>query len=31
MIDNFGLSDGRMVRRWPNWRARVSVFKFERG
>ena len=30
LIDAFGLDDGRVVRRWPNLRARVSVFKFER-
>jgi len=30
IIDSFGLRDGHVVRRWPNWRARVSVFKFER-
>jgi len=30
IIDSFGLHDGDVVRRWPNLRARVSVFKFER-
>jgi methionine biosynthesis protein MetW len=30
IIDSFGLHDGQVVRRWPNLRARVSVFKFER-
>lgn len=30
IIDSFGLHDGLVVRRWPNLRARVSVFKFER-
>jgi len=30
LIDGFGLHDGRVVRRWPNARANVSVFKFER-
>jgi len=28
--DSFGLQHGRMVRRWPNLRASVAVFKFER-
>jgi len=30
VLDSFGLQDGRMVRRWPNLRASVAVFKFER-
>ncbi len=30
ILDSFGLQDGRPVRRWPNWRASVAVFKFER-
>ncbi len=28
--DSFGLQAGRVVRRWPNLRASVAVFKFER-
>ena len=31
IIDSFGLQGGRAVRRWPNLRASVAVFKFERG
>jgi methionine biosynthesis protein MetW len=31
ILDAFGLHDGRPVRRWPNLRASVAVFKFERG
>ena len=30
VLDAFGLQEGRMVRRWPNLRASVAVFKFER-
>ncbi len=30
ILDSFGLQDGQPVRRWPNWRASVAVFKFER-
>ena len=30
ILDSFGLQEGRPVRRWPNWRASVAVFKFER-
>jgi methionine biosynthesis protein MetW len=30
ILDSFGLQEGRLVRRWPNWRASVAVFKFER-
>jgi methionine biosynthesis protein MetW len=30
VLDAFGLQDGRVVRRWPNLRASVAVFKFER-
>jgi methionine biosynthesis protein MetW len=30
ILDSFGLQEGRSVRRWPNWRASVAVFKFER-
>ena len=29
--DAFGIQDGRAVRRWPNLRASVAVFKFDRG
>jgi len=31
VLDSFGLHDGAVVRRWPNLRASVAVFKFERG
>ena len=30
VIDSFGLQSGEMIRRWPNLRASVAVFKFER-
>ena len=30
VLDSFGLRDGAPVRRWPNLRASVAVFKFER-
>ena len=30
VTDSFGLQQGRVVRRWPNLRASVAVFKFER-
>ena len=30
VLDSFGLQDGRIVRKWPNLRASVAVFKFER-
>ena len=30
VTDSFGLQDGRIVRRWPNLRAGVAVFRFER-
>ena len=30
IVDAFGIQAGRMVRRWPNLRASVAVFKFER-
>ncbi len=30
ILDSFGLQDGQAIRRWPNWRASVAVFKFER-
>jgi methionine biosynthesis protein MetW len=29
VIDSFGLRRGEVVRRWPNLRASVAVFKFE--
>jgi methionine biosynthesis protein MetW len=31
VTDSFGLQDGAEVRRWPNLRASVAVFRFERG
>ncbi len=31
ILDSFGLKGGTPVRRWPNLRASVAVFKFERG
>jgi methionine biosynthesis protein MetW len=31
LTDRFGLQHGRVVRRWPNLRASVAVFRFERG
>ena len=31
VLDSFGLRGGAAVRRWPNLRASVAVFKFERG
>lgn len=31
VTDSFGLQDGAVVRRWPNLRASVAVFRFERG
>ena len=30
ILDSFGVQDGAAVRRWPNLRAGVAVFKFER-
>jgi len=30
VLDAFGIQDGRIVRRFPNLRASVGVFKFER-
>jgi methionine biosynthesis protein MetW len=30
VLDSFGLQEGRIVRKWPNLRASVAVFKFER-
>jgi methionine biosynthesis protein MetW len=29
VTDSFGLQDGQVVRRWPNLRASVAVFRFE--
>jgi methionine biosynthesis protein MetW len=29
--DSFGLQGGQVLRRWPNLRASVAVFRFERG
>ena len=31
ILDAFGIQAGGAVRRWPNLRASVAVFKFERG
>lgn len=31
ILDAFGIRNGAAVRRWPNLRASVAVFKFERG
>ena len=31
ILDAFGIQKGAAVRRWPNLRASVAVFKFERG
>ena len=31
ILDAFGIQNGRQVRRWPNLRASVAVFKFEGG
>ena len=31
ILDSFGIQNGAVVRRWPNLRASVAVFKFERG
>lgn len=31
ILDAFGIQHGAPVRRWPNLRASVAVFKFERG
>ena len=30
ILDAFGIQRGRVVRRWPNLRASVAVFKFQR-
>ncbi len=30
ILDSFGVQEGQAVRRWPNLRAGVAVFKFER-
>jgi hypothetical protein len=31
VTDSFGIQQGREVRQWPNLRASVAVFRFERG
>jgi methionine biosynthesis protein MetW len=31
VLESFGLSEGDVVRRWPNLLASTAVFKFERG
>jgi methionine biosynthesis protein MetW len=31
ILDAFGIQNGAVVRRWPNLRASVAVFKFDRG
>ena len=31
ILDSFGIQMGRVVRRWPNLRASVAVFKFDQG
>jgi methionine biosynthesis protein MetW len=31
ILDGFGIQDGATVRSWPNMRASVAVFKFDRG
>ena len=31
ILDSFGIQAGAAVRRWPNLRASVAVFKFDRG
>ena len=31
ILDAFGIKNGAAVRRWPNLRASVAVFKFDRG
>ena len=31
ILDAFGIQGGRVVHRWPNLRANVAVFKFQRG
>ena len=31
ILDAFGIQNGACVRRWPNLRASVAVFKFDRG
>ena len=30
ILDSFGIQNGQVVRAWPNLRASVAVFKFER-
>jgi methionine biosynthesis protein MetW len=31
ILDAFGIQNGEVVRRWPNGRASLAVFKFQRG
>jgi len=31
VTDSFGLQAGQVLRRWPNLRASVAVFRFEQG
>ena len=31
VTDSFGLQGGQVIRQWPNLRASVAVFRFERG
>jgi len=31
ILDAFGIQNGAAVRRWPNLRASVAVFRFDRG
>jgi len=31
IIESFGLTDGKVVNTWPNWRGSTAVFKFDRG
>jgi hypothetical protein len=31
ILDAFGIEDGVAIHRWPNLRASVAVFKFDRG
>jgi methionine biosynthesis protein MetW len=30
VLESFGLQNGRVIRRWPNLRASMAVFKFEK-
>lgn len=31
ITESFGLTDGKVVKTWPNWRGSTAVFKFDRG